>query len=289
MTKKKQNFWSKKQSKGLVLLFTLVLLLQLIWFFRNHIKNNDDPLVLNSEWLAMQHSIDSLKVLQSQKRDTIYAFNPNYINDYRGLQLGFSTTTLDKIYKYRASGKFMNSIEAFQEVTQLPDSVIQRIAPYLKFPEFKHQAFVNTNNIKQKQKEPYKFDILDINQATIEDFKKIRGVGDGLSQRIIAHRDKLGVLVHLDQIDDIWGLSPEVIQSLKTYFIIQEQPVISKWNINTLSAKDLSKFPYFDFQLAKDIVTYRTMNQGIKSSEDLTKIKGFPIEKLEIIALYLEF
>ena len=47
-------------------------------------------------------------------------------------------------------------------------------------------------------------------------------------------------------------------------------------------------FPYFKYTLAKAIVTYRSMNGNFKNSEDLTKINGFPIEKLEIISLYLE-
>jgi hypothetical protein len=31
------------------------------------------------------------------------------------------------------------------------------------------------------------------------------------------------------------------------------------------------------------------MNNGIKNAEDLSKISGFPVDKIEIIALYLEF
>ena len=41
--------------------------------------------------------------------------------------------------------------------------------------------------------------------------------------------------------------------------------------------------------LAKEIVVYRTMNNGIKDIADLTKIKGMPNEKIKIIALYLDF
>ena len=63
---------------------------------------------------------------------------------------------------------------------------------------------------------------------------------------------------------------------------------IKKININSASIKELSQFPFFKYNLAKEIVTYRTMNGDIKI-EDLTKIKGFPVEKLKIIALYLEF
>ena len=53
--------------------------------------------------------------------------------------------------------------------------------------------------------------------------------------------------------------------------------------------KELIKFPYFKYALAKEIVTYRSMNSGIKNIDDLTKIKGFPVDKIKIIALYLEF
>ena len=41
--------------------------------------------------------------------------------------------------------------------------------------------------------------------------------------------------------------------------------------------------------LAKEIVIYRTMNNGIENIDDLTKIKGMPNEKIKIIALYLDF
>ena len=55
------------------------------------------------------------------------------------------------------------------------------------------------------------------------------------------------------------------------------------------SVRDLSKFPYFKYAIAKEIVMFRSMNNGIKDTDDLTKIKDFPIDKLNIIALYLNF
>ena len=49
------------------------------------------------------------------------------------------------------------------------------------------------------------------------------------------------------------------------------------------------QFPYFKYVLAKEIVTFRSMNGEIKNIEDLSKINGFPVDKVKIIALYLEF
>jgi DNA uptake protein ComE-like DNA-binding protein len=48
-------------------------------------------------------------------------------------------------------------------------------------------------------------------------------------------------------------------------------------------------FPYFKYALAKSIVTYRSMNGDFKVNADLTKINGFPNDKIDIIGLYLYF
>ena len=117
---------------------------------------------------------------------------------------------------------------------------------------------------------------------------KVYGIGEGLSKRILEQREKLGAFVSMDQMKLIWGLSPEVIEKLNQSFVIKSKPIAKKIRINELSVKGLSQFPYFRYNLAKEIVTYRSMNGDIKI-EDLSKIKGFPVENINIIALYLEF
>ena len=91
----------------------------------------------------------------------------------------------------------------------------------------------------------------------------------------------------MKQMNDVWGLSPEVIENLNKYFIVATLPKIKMIYINNASIKELLLFPYFKYSLAKAIVTYRSMNGDFKNFEDLTKINGFPSEKLDIIRLYL--
>jgi DNA uptake protein ComE-like DNA-binding protein len=99
----------------------------------------------------------------------------------------------------------------------------------------------------------------------------------------------LGGFVSMKQMEDVWGLSPEVIENLNKYFVVTTLPKIKKIDINNASINELLLFPYFKYALAKAIVTYRSMNGDFKNSENLTKINGFPSEKLDIISLYLEF
>ena len=131
--------------------------------------------------------------------------------------------------------------------------------------------------------------MLDINHATKEDLIKIYGIGPALSDRILKQKELFGGFVSMKQMDDIWGLSPEVIENLNKYFRVTALPRIKEIDINNASIKELMLFPYFKYALAKSIVTYRSMNGDFKNSEDLTKINDFPSEKIDIISLYLEF
>jgi len=93
----------------------------------------------------------------------------------------------------------------------------------------------------------------------------------------------------MDQFQFVWGISPEAITDLEKRFFVIIPEGVNKIAINDSSIKELAKFPYFNYALAKEIVIYRTMHNGIKEIADLTKIKGMPNEKIKIIALYLEF
>ena len=196
---------------------------------------------------------------------------------------------IDRLLAFRKRNKYVNSAEEFQKVTKVSDSLLKTMAPYFKFPDWvnnKNSNFKTFSNKDFIKKEV--LTILDINQATKEDLKKIYGIGEGLSERILKQKEKFGGFVSMEQMEDIWGLSPEVIENLNSHFKVSVPPNVKKININNASVKELSQFHNFGYALAKEVVTYRTMNGDIKI-EDLPKIKGFPLEKVKIIALYLEF
>jgi hypothetical protein len=102
-------------------------------------------------------------------------------------------------------------------------------------------------------------------------------------------KDLLGGFVSMEQMNDVWGLSPEVIENLNKNFKVVALPKVKKVDINNASIKELMLFPYFKYALAKAIVTYRSMNGDFKENADLIKINGFPNDKINIIGLYLYF
>ena len=280
--------YSKSQRIGIIFLFVLIFICQGIYFFKNFNSVENAPKE-KVQWLSYQKEIDSLKILKSDFKPTIYPFNPNFITDFKGYKLGMSVAEIDRLLAFRKQNKFVNSAEEFQQVTKISDSLLKAISPYFKFPDWVKNKKSYTNSFEKKDftKSEKKISI-DINTASQEDLIKVYGIGEGLSKRILEQKEKLGAFVSMEQMNDIWGLSPEVIENLNKSFHVSSINSIKKININSASIKELSQFPFFKYNLAKEIVTYRTMNGDIKI-EDLTKIKGFPVEKLKIIALYLEF
>lgn len=283
--------FSNEHRSGIFLLFIIIILVQLGYFFLKDIVINNDTNSNDKAWLLVQNEIDSLKNIQYTKKDTIYPFNPNYITDYKGYKLGMSIEQIDRLLVYRKAGKFVNSAQEFQQVTRVSDDLLAKISPYFKFPDWV------SNKSKTKEQKFYKYSAKekekivkkDINSASREDLIAVYGIGEKLADKILIEKEKFGAFVSMDQFQFIWGISPEAIEDLNKRFFVNNLSAINKIAINDLSQKELAKFPYFNYSLAKEIVVYRSMNGGIKNFDDLTKIKGMPNEKIKIIALYLEF
>ena len=249
-------------------------------------------------FLANQQKLDSLIIADSSSGYKIYPFNPNFISDFKGYQLGMNISEIDRLHKFRAQNKYVNSAKEFQEVTHISDSLLNSMKEFFKFPDWVSNK---NNQNKNSDYKPYsnkyidysknknEIEIKDINFATAEDFMNIPGIGEAFANRIITERDKYKGFLSLNQVDDIWGLSPAAIQNLKKYFKIQNITEVPKLKINDASINEISKLPYLRYSIAKEIVIFRSKFGDYKSINDLEKVNTFPIEKKDILKLYIEF
>ncbi|CAI2767003.1 ComEA family DNA-binding protein [Flavobacterium collinsii] len=284
--------FTNEQRKGIFVLFAIIIVLQTVYFFVDF-SMSDKTFAEEGQWMSLQSGIDSLKLSKSGEKRKIYAFNPNFITDYKGYKLGMSVQEIDRLLAFRKENKYVNSAIEFQEVTKISDSLLHVISPFFKFPDWVGNKSNHKMERKEFVREPVskkeKIIVEDINTATQEDLVKIYGIGEALSLRILKQREILGCFVSMEQMNEVWGLSPEVVNELGIHFKAVIPSSLKKVPINDASLKELAKFPYFRYALAKEIVTYRSMNGNINNIEDLSKIKDFPIEKAKIISLYLEF
>ncbi len=280
----------------------LIIIVLQIFIALDVFNNNDDVISTNNqELLAFQYQIDSLKLVEIESRKPkIYPFNPNYITDYKGEQLGMSLKEIDRLLTFRKTNKFVNSKEEFQNVTKVSDSLLNKIAPYFKFPDWvvernnriKNQKNSSSLSFPRKwetktKKSTYKLSTTDINKATAEDFKTINGIGPAFSERIIKYRSKLQGFSFESQLYEVWGLEEEVVKKVLEVFKIEEKPIIKKVNVNTVEFKQLLKNPYIDYELCKKIFNYRDEVAELQNISELKNIEGFPVDLYDRIVLYL--
>ena len=293
MKKLKSHFWyTKSQRNGILFLLASIIGLQLLFHFINF---GDNGLVTpnQAKMSFYQHQLDSLKKISLEdKKYTIYPFNPNYISDHKGYQLGMKIKEIDRLLAHRNKRLFVNSAKEFQEVTKISDSLLQAISPYFKFPEWvqkknreKEERFTVTTKTKK-----YISDITssDINEATPYDFSLVKGVDEYLSERIIKYRSKLQGFSFPEQLFEVWGLEKEVADNILQVFSIQKKPRITKVNVNTASFKEVLSNPYIDYELCVQIFGYKDEVAELQSISEIKNIEGFPIEKYDRIVLYLQ-
>jgi len=276
------RYFTKRQRIGILILFFLVFLIQMLLIIVS--KSNSVSHQLDKKTLAvLEKEYDSLhQNALKEKTPKHFSFNPNFISSYKGYELGMSLKEIELLHNFRSSKKWINSTKDFQRVTGVSDSLLSAISPYFKFPKWVSQSQKQIKSKLQKQSK------LDLNLATSEQLQKVYGVGPKLSERIIRYREKFkGGFADIVELKGVYGLSQEVIENISKTFKIDRPRPIQRVNLNTASQEDFVKIPFIDYELAYNIVEMRTLKEVYSSIKELTKLKDFPVEKLDIISLYL--
>lgn len=284
--------FSKQQRSGIFLLLLIILFVQGFYHFvLPKLLDTDHDFASNDANVsALIKQIDSLKAIQLEKRKPkIYPFNPNFITDYKGYTLGLSNQEIDRLLAFRKQDKWINSVKQFQEITMVSDSVLDKISPYFKFPDWVTNPKPKQTNFKTGYSKTVKTEAqkLDLNSATAIQLQKVYGVGPSYSERIIKFRNKINGFHSFIELQQVYGLTPEVIQNIKADFTIKTPRAITKIALNTATKEQLVTIKYIDYEIAHNIIEERTLRDGFKSIDELTKVNGFPVNKLEIIKLSL--
>lgn len=285
-------YYTQSQKRGFIALLIVFFAVQLLLYWYDHQpRNRGREVSLVEGRHRIQKEMDSLRLLQTAKKDTIYPFNPNYLTDYKGYILELTLEELDRLFAYRTANHYVNSSQEFQEVTGVSDAWIAKYSPYFVFGN-RRKYISTTNNVRElagKPKEKAKSIVVqDINRATIETLQEIYGIGPALSKRIIDDRTKWGGYVHIDQVKFVYGLSEQVIASLLQQYAVLSSPPITPIDLNNATVNDLKNIPYLNYYLAREIIKYRSLHGDFVNKEQLKEIEKIPLDKIHIISLYLE-
>lgn len=283
--------FSKQQRSGILLLLVLIVSLLCVYWFVDF--SEEDTLdISSSEIVSMQKEIDSLRTVEIEnKKPKKYPFNPNFITDYKGYVLGMTNEEIDRLLQYRKEGKWINSAADFKKVTGVSDSLLNALSPYFKFPDWVNNPKLRSDFKDYKSEKGFTEKTfsqkIDLNIATEEQLQQVSGIGAALSKRIISYRKKLGGFSHDVQLYSVYGLEPSVVQRTLNLFTVKTPKPITKINVNTATASDISTVPGISFEMAKKIWEFRRLREKVTTTEELAKIEGMTERKLQLIQLYL--
>lgn len=224
----------------------------------------------------LQQQVDSLKSLANTR--TIFPFNPNYISDQRGYFLGLSPAEIDRLHRFRSQGKWINTVREFQKVTQVDSQWLATYSAYFNFPSSQK---VDPYEIKKVA-----LPRIDLNKATAQELQQISGIGEVLSKRILRYRNHLQGFSETNQLSEVYGLSPEVVDRVTARCSLITPPFFAKISLQKASLDALAKIPYLTYQEARAVIRLRTELGEINLS-NLHSIKGFDSLKIKRITLYL--
>jgi competence protein ComEA len=232
--------------------------------------------------------------------DNLQPFDPNQLTQANWQELGMPPYMAQRILNYRKKvGDFTYKAE-LGKIYGLPDSVFQKLYPYIQLPTAQPDKYKRNSkyagssrpmpdwNANRPEREKFILAPFNINTTDTTQLKQIKGIGSKLSARIIKYRNSLGGFTSMAQLKDVYGLQPDIIDSLQKYSFVAKVYTPQKLNLNTATVDELKAHPYISSNTARLLVAYREQHGAYQQLEDIKNIKTINQEQLEKLKPYLE-
>jgi competence protein ComEA len=273
----------------LLILSTLMLFSEPIWHSWTANSQTDgqaDKRMLDSLVALWDSGNDNVKA--DSVRTRLFQFNPNTVRDEELVTLGFSQNLASRIIRYREKGGKFRIKSDVLKIYGVDSTFYDRIYPFISLPRriARSKAAEKKSEAKSVSGVKKVFEKFDLNNADTAQLKKIYGIGEKLSVRILKYRDRLGGFVSWRQLAEVYGLDSLVIKGLIERATIQEDFKPTKININTASEKQLSSHPYLT-SVAKAIVSYRFQHGNFENVDAIQNVNVIDEKSIQRIIPYL--
>lgn len=203
----------------------------------------------------------------------LFVFDPNRISESGWKKLGLPDKLIRTISNYRNKGGQFRQATDIRKIWGLSKEMADRLIPYISISlanaDYYQKRPVDTT--QRKHPEEMANLRLNINQATPDEWKKLRGIGDVLAKRIVRFRDKTGGFVSVEQVRKTYGISDSLWTTIRP-FLFTDKPATSLLDINKATVGDIVSHTGISHGIANAIITYRNQNGNYLSIDDLKKI-----------------
>lgn len=281
-------YFSKSQRKGLIFLFSLLLLLITAYFalpyFVKPILFSDDNFKTEVEKFAASEVKDT-----ASKPLTPYPFDPNTISKTNLLDLGLDEHQAEMIVKYRNAGGKFYSREDFSRIYSISEDDFLTLEPYITIHQ--PQNISKTYETHLKPLSPFPFNP---NQA---DSNKLSALGLSKTQvsNILKYRNAGGVFTIKSDFKKIYSIGGDDFAVLEKYILLPAYDSVALTSspkasqkremveINSADTAELEKLYGIGKVFAGRIINYRDKLGGFYDKSQLLEVYGIDTSR------YLKF
>lgn len=237
---------------------------------------------------------------------SLFEFDPNTVDSVTFFRLDLPYRVKRNWMNYRRRGGVIREKKDFHRIYGVTDSIYDVVEPFLLVTSIKKKApnAKADKSVSTIKKETQEFEVttrktvqpkisrspelqIELNKASASDFESLPGIGQVLSNRIVKYRDLLGGFVSIEQLKEVYGVKPEIVDSIRSLLSVDNRNV-RKIDFNFLTVEELAKHPYINYKEARKIVDFRSKNGYISNKDRLLADSVLEEDRYQKVVPYLK-
>lgn len=213
---------------------------------------------------------------------SLHPWNPNTEDSAGLLTLGFEPWQIRSLIKYRTKGGHFRTKADVRRLYGLSQEQYAQLLPYILLPDTlvrqakPHETYERAAPVATWAHE--------VDSLVLESWPLL---GMTTAKRIIQYRDRLGGFHDTAQYREVWGLTEQQLQVLKTYMPIDPEVLPRTIALNRATEQELAGHPYLTRKMVRLILAYRKQHGSFKSWQDLSSTRAFTESELLRMRPYL--
>jgi DNA uptake protein ComE-like DNA-binding protein len=289
---------SRSERNGTLVLLTILILLILLRiilpsFVKNFRPNQEEAL---EEAMILQQKMDIPVVTDSLNyQDEPVSFDPNTATVEQLRLAGMKEKSIRTLINFRSKGGEFRTVTDLKKLYGLSQQEYSSLQPWVVIqPRIEQSRDDRKGDTAHLAADMGKREFnlrkttlpVELNSADSSLLESLPGIGPVLASRIVRYREKLGGFCLLAQLQEVYGITPELIDQLKPKLIL-DSTLIRKIDLNANTLEADLKHPYLTRWQVISILKYRESRKQIVSSVELIKYKILNTEEYARVRPYL--
>ena len=278
---------SRGQSRAVFILTGLTMVVWLVYFTMPYWASSESATIsedVKAKLASIQFEEKEKSYGDAKSSDykpaslTPFKFDPNTLDEEGFKRLGLRPKLISTLLNYRnKGGKFYNK-ESLKRIYGLHPDEYSQLEPYIDI------AGSGSEKFDSKPKTSVR---AELNSADTALLVQLNGIGSKTALNIVQYREKLGGFASVNQLQEVFGISPENFARIKPNCSVNPS-LIKKINLSEATFAEINAHPYLKGEIAKAITDLRKAKSY--QLKNLNELKENPLISDEIfrkIAPYL--